>query len=523
MARKILAVLFILTLGSLFSQVRILSAAPVTEDPDLTHILTEKVAKIAPEKLKRVIFLEKTQTGWATAGRTSGLARVIEKAGGLTPESLKNGDSEPIDGRLLTELNPQAIAVRERDFKAVNEFLKKRAFRNIPAVKDKAVYPFPDGLVDRAEEYQTYFSAWLAGSIYAPEFGQAENLVRPQKIISSKALKLLIPYVESASIVDSRILDFVHRSLVIRFLRPQDVISTSGGAFTGIEVIGNSYSPAPTWPIYHRLSYEGSLDILHQVLKLDRQKSALLGTGADLNNLAVTTKKHKDLTVTSLITAGVEGNALRAGSDEGAYLEPGTINIIVLVNRRLTPSAMASAIINITEAKTAALWEMDVRSVQTGLLNPATGTGTDSIIVVSGEGAQISYSGGHTKVGQLTAEAVKEGVTEAIFKQNGKLKNRSVQARLAERGLYYPELDGLWANSRYRGFMEAALALSDAYRFGQISELTAFESWALAVAGDMAGGRVAALEPLNRNDDIPAPLSLALRAFLTGLKLQNNR
>ncbi|MDR1607234.1 MAG: adenosylcobinamide amidohydrolase [Deltaproteobacteria bacterium] len=491
---------------------------PATEDPDLPEILAQKVAKLPPEIRRKTIFIESTPDGFQVAGKGSVINSIIQKAGGLSPDGLGALEFEPLTLTLWQKLAPEVVIARTKDLAAAKKFLGQRTWRNSPAVKNNQIFDFPDGLVDVAKDHQTYFSAWLAGTLYAKEFGQSKNLVRPEAKLSSKPLKLEMPYVENATIVDSRILDFVHRSLVIRFKKPLDVISTSAGPLQDVEAVGNSYSPAPTWPIYHQGNFDTSMAKLYEVLGLNKEKASLLGTGADLNNLVVTTRKYKDLVVTTLITAGVEGNAIRAGSDEGAFVEPGTINIIVLANRRLTPGAMANAIIYVTEAKTAALWEMDIRSVQTGLENPATGTGTDSIVVVSGEGKKATWSGGHAKLGQLIAESVKAGVIEAIYKQNGKTPQRSVQKRLAERGQYCPELSPLFDIPRYQGFMEMAFSLSDAHRFGQAIDLTAFESLALIVAGEIAGKPILKLEDAPKGDKTPAPLSIALRALKTGQK-----
>jgi len=48
--------------------------------------------------------------------------------------------------------------------------------------------------------------------------------------------------------------------------------------------------------------------------------------------------------------------------DKGVHYKQGTINIILLTNRRLTPNAMARTIITATEAKSAALMDLDIRS-----------------------------------------------------------------------------------------------------------------------------------------------------------------
>jgi len=97
---------------------------------------------------------------------------------------------------------------------------------------------------------------------------------------------------------------------------------------------------------------------------------------------------------------------------------PWTINVILLTNAALSNAAMARAIITVTEAKTAVLQDMDVRSSYNPQVQ-ATGTGTDNVAVVSGDGSLIRYSGGHTVMGNMIAHATKEAIFEAIQRQNG--------------------------------------------------------------------------------------------------------
>ncbi len=163
--------------------------------------------------------------------------------------------------------------------------------------------------------------------------------------------------------------------------------------------------------------------------------SAFLITGADMDNLAVVKKEYRKLAVYALVTAGVKGNAQRQSADEGLYYPHGTINMIILSNARLSQAAMARALVTATEAKTAALQDMDIRSTYTGLANQATGTGTDNIIVISGEGAPADSAGGHTKIGELIARAAYEGAVKAIGMQNGIRSARSVFERLEERNI----------------------------------------------------------------------------------------
>ncbi len=138
------------------------------------------------------------------------------------------------------------------------------------------------------------------------------------------------------------------------------------------------------------------------------------------------------MTVYALVTAGVTSNAVRMGHDTGNFYEPGTINVLILTNMQLSPRAMTRAMISVTEGKTAALTELDIRSSYSPNL-PATGTGTDNILVVQGEGQAIDNAGGHTKMGELIARAVYDGVLEAVARQNGITRERTIFARLAER------------------------------------------------------------------------------------------
>lgn len=148
-----------------------------------------------------------------------------------------------------------------------------------------------------------------------------------------------------------------------------------------------------------------------------------MGTAADMDNLAVATKTYKPFTITALVTAVAKTNAIRTGVDEGTHIEgqepKGTVNIIVLTNARLTDGAMARAIVTATEAKTAAFEDLKVPSSYTKDVQ-ATGTGTDSVIVVSGtSGPRVTYTGGHSRIGELIGKAIYEAVVEALGKQNG--------------------------------------------------------------------------------------------------------
>ncbi len=224
------------------------------------------------------------------------------------------------------------------------------------------------------------------------------------------------------------------KSLIVQLSERRHLLSTSDGIINGLGAINHAAHPL----LWKKLSVELATRLqcggktyeqqrkgmIAGKLGLQSTDLTLVGTAADMDNLAVVTKQFGPFTVTALVTAGAKSNALRAGVDEGTNIEPsdpptGTINIIVLTNARLTDGALARAVVTITEAKTAALEDLKVPSSYTKGVQ-ATGTGTDSVIVVTGSsGPKVTYSGGHSRIGELIAKAVHQAVLEALKKQNG--------------------------------------------------------------------------------------------------------
>ena len=150
----------------------------------------------------------------------------------------------------------------------------------------------------------------------------------------------------------------------------------------------------------------------------------LVGTAADMDNLAVVTKTFRPFVVTALVTGGAKTNAQRTGLDEGTYIEgeepKGTINILVLTNARLTDGAMARALITITEAKTAAFEDLqDDRAATPKVSRQPEPARTVSSCRPARRGPKVTYTGGHNRIGELIGKAVYEAVIEALGKQNG--------------------------------------------------------------------------------------------------------
>lgn len=261
----------------------------------------------------------------------------------------------------------------------------------------------------------------LAGLALLPPAAAAEALPLPAEVMADAR-------------IDQRERDGLwEKTLIVRFPEARRALSTSDGLVDSRAAINHGAHPE----LWKRVSMrfngqdgrggkaytEHVLGTAAEGLGLSKAEVTHMATAADLDNLAIVTRSHGPLTVTVLATAGAKSNAIRTGVDEGRYIEgaepAGTINILVLSNIRLTDAALARALITVTEGKTAALEDLQVASTYTPGVQ-ATGTGTDSIIVVSGTSTPTaSYTGGHSRIGELIGKATYSAVVESLGKQNG--------------------------------------------------------------------------------------------------------
>jgi adenosylcobinamide amidohydrolase len=114
----------------------------------------------------------------------------------------------------------------------------------------------------------------------------------------------------------------------------------------------------------------------------------------------------------AIVTCGL-GNALCVG-DPPVHVEApsaqasaplGTINVLCRVSQPLDELGLIEALAIASEARSAAMLELRYPSVVSG--KPATGTGTDCIVIACPNGAlPHSYAGKHTEVGAAIGEAV---------------------------------------------------------------------------------------------------------------------
>ena len=249
------------------------------------------------------------------------------------------------------------------------------------------------------------------------------------------------------------------RFLITELLIPHRILSTSsrnGGQTENLRYIINHQSCEGT---DHRerhthvtaMGLDGYHDAACREIEIDGDRTAVMGTAANMNYAAVAQLRDNTILVTAVVTAGVQGNAACAG-DPATWRETetgwekvptvgGTINTVLLVNHSLTEGALARAVITMTEAKTAALQQLAIGSLYSKDL--ATGTGTDQFCVGAplAAGKPLASTSPHAKLGELIGLAVKDATLEALRWQNGLefSMTRSIFHALGRYGLDEPD------------------------------------------------------------------------------------
>jgi adenosylcobinamide amidohydrolase len=144
-------------------------------------------------------------------------------------------------------------------------------------------------------------------------------------------------------------------------------------------------------------------------------------TGADVELGACASKRRQGLSVSAWCTAGCS-NALRVGDRATARRAgAGTINLAVAINQPVTVAVLAEALQLAVEARVLAVQQTGLTSVRSGL--PATGTGTDCIVIAApessvDEGGGIAYAGKHTELGEMIGCAVLKSCTIALNRRS---------------------------------------------------------------------------------------------------------
>lgn len=225
-------------------------------------------------------------------------------------------------------------------------------------------------------------------------------------------------------------------AIVLQFNGNRNVASTSalnGGARSDLKFAFNKSCGrelhGKTCPGLKGATHVEHFATIAGELGLVADESTGMGTAALVENMAVVSESYNELSVTAMVTAGVDVNGGRAG-DVARYDEltkqhinispsSGTINMFLLINANVPDGTLTRAIVTATEAKSVALQELMANSMySTGL---ATGSGTDSTIAVGNLDSPIylENAGKHCKLGELIGTAVIKAVKDALDRQSG--------------------------------------------------------------------------------------------------------
>ncbi|MDQ6980972.1 MAG: adenosylcobinamide amidohydrolase [Ghiorsea sp.] len=214
-------------------------------------------------------------------------------------------------------------------------------------------------------------------------------------------------------------LEYNENHIHLAFSSPQQVISSAilnGGLIKADHIVN--------WKVpKHASICEAPEKSLGDYAKAQGWQGHVVGmmTAASMSSLRIEQACVESIDITVLITTGLS-NARRAGDKAdiqellGTTHEVGTINLILIFSAQLTDAAMVEAMMIATEAKAAALQNAKVLSPISGLF--ATGTGTDAIAVVSGNGSQkIKFCGKHVLLGEWIGRLVIKALARSLTTQ----------------------------------------------------------------------------------------------------------
>ena len=225
------------------------------------------------------------------------------------------------------------------------------------------------------------------------------------------------------------------RFLVADLKEPHHVLSTSvrnGGLLEHVRWLVNHQScrGLPTRPSqYDHRQLASMTTTIACAKRLGAGRgTAVMGTAANMNYVAVVQRGRRRRHVTAAVTAGVEGNATAAGepatwreTDAGMHKVPvyaGTIHTLLFISRPLTAAACARRRDD-DGRQSAALHRLAVPSKLH--VDLATGTGTDQYRLAAplGGGKPLTSASPHVKLGELVGSATRQATMEALRWQNG--------------------------------------------------------------------------------------------------------
>ncbi len=256
-------------------------------------------------------------------------------------------------------------------------------------------------------------------------------------------------------------------SIIISFKGKRNVVSTSnlnGGYREDLSyAFNNSCGRNPLiqkkiCPGMKGKNLEEHYSVIAQELGLPPEKTTGMGTAALMENASIVTKTFDKLTVTAIVTGGIDVNGGSAGdlarhnefTKQPINATCGTINIFLLIDAHLPAGVLTRAHMTATEAKSAVLQELAAPSMYSE--EPATGSGTDSLVAVGNLESDLVLHGAgkHCILGELIGQSVKGALKEALDKQCS--MNPTRQASMIWQGKRY----GITAEKLYENYQKTA-------------------------------------------------------------------
>lgn len=166
---------------------------------------------------------------------------------------------------------------------------------------------------------------------------------------------------------------------------------------------------------YDSLSPRDDLIRIRERITPDNDAVGLL-TAVDVRHTTVESMKNHELAVTALCTAGISNGSTAgfAPPEIFANYNPGTINLIIVIDGNLTCGALVNGLITTVEAKVRTLYEYGLRFKRDLIL---TGTTTDTVtILCTGYGRKTVYAGTGTEVGYFIGSTVYSALWQGLRK-----------------------------------------------------------------------------------------------------------
>jgi adenosylcobinamide amidohydrolase len=206
------------------------------------------------------------------------------------------------------------------------------------------------------------------------------------------------------------------KTLIIKFPKPWAVLSWAPyqGGYTVSSCVFNHQLGK-----FDEKNLTSIFKNVRDSLRLPDDATGLI-TGCDITNYRECVLTRGPLWVHGIATLGL-ANARAVGDPADVPLQtipnqPGTINLVLACNALPDIVGKVEAIHIATMAKAEALQEAGVMSAKSG--RPATGTGTDCIVVAGSGELNENYCGMHTVLGELIGKVVYQVITQAIAGNN---------------------------------------------------------------------------------------------------------